>query len=389
MGWLDLVIAVLLVAAALRGLRLGAFTQVGSVLGFFAGLAAGVLVALAVTRPLGSGSLRSSLTVAIVLGAATAAGVGGRVVGGWAGTTMKRLHLGSVDSGLGAALGAASVLLSAWLIAGFLLQSQVGWLSSAVDRSAVLRTVDHVMPPVPSALSQVQGLLASGGFPAVFAGIPSSATPSVPASSEEAGRLAAPALGSVVKVFAPACGAYEEGTAFVVAPGTLVTNAHVVAGMARPQVIVSGSPVDAKAVLVDPRLDLAVLKVSAALGAPLGFDTGEAARGTKAAIVGFPENGPERVTAAAVSASFDALGRDIYDSSLTTRRVYELSADVRPGDSGSPLVGEQGRVLGIVFSRSTAAAAVGYALSAAAVLPEVARALPLTRAVSTGACTPR
>ena len=387
-GWIDLVLAVLVVLAALRGLQLGAMIQVSSFIGFWVGLAGGVLLVLAVARPLASGSARTGLTVAIVLGAAVAAGIAGRIIGGWAATTMRRLHLGALDSGVGAALGAVSVLLSAWLVAGFLVQSSVPWLSAAVGRSAVLRTVDHVLPPVPGALSQVQGLLASSGFPSVFASVlPPSAEQAPRPTAAAAGALAAPALGSVVKVFAPACGGYEEGTAFVVADRTLVTNAHVIAGMAAPAVLVAGRSVPATPVLFDPALDLAVLKVAVGLGPALPFATGVAANGEKAAFVGFPANGPLHVGKAAVTATFDALGRDIYDAGLTKRRVYELSAAVHPGSSGSPLMGPGGTVLGVVFSRSTVSPVVGYALTSAAVLPDVARAIPLTRRVSTAGCT--
>jgi S1-C subfamily serine protease len=386
-GWIDLVLAVLVVLAALRGLQLGAMIQVSSFVGFWIGLAGGVLLVLAVARPLSSGGVRTGLTIAIVLGAAVAAGILGRIVGGWAATTMKRLHLGAVDSGVGAALGAVSVLLSAWLVAGFLVQSPVPWLSAAVGRSAVLRSVDHVLPPVPGALSQVQGLLASSGFPSVFASLlPPSTDQAARPSAAVAGSLAAPALGSVVKVFAPACGAYEEGTAFVVADRTLVTNAHVVAGMSAPAVIIDGHSVPATPVLFDPQLDLAVLKVAVALGPALALDTGVATNGEQAAFVGFPGNGPMHVGKAAVTASFDALGRDIYNSRLTRRRVYELSAAVHPGSSGSPLMGPGGRVIGVVFSRSTVSPTVGYALTSGAVLPDVAKALPLTRRVSTAGC---
>jgi len=387
MGWLDLVLAVLVVAAALRGLQLGAMIQVSSFVGFWVGLAGGVLVALVVARPLAAGSARTAVTIVVVLGAAAAAGLVGRTVGGWAATTMKRLHLGALDAGVGAVLGAVSVLLSAWLVAGFLVQSSVPWLSSAVARSAVLRSVDHVLPPVPSALSQAQGLLASSGFPSVFASVlPPSASQAERPTSAAAQALGAPAVGSVVKVFAAACGGYEEGTAFVVAQRTLVTNAHVVAGMASPAVIVDGHPVPATPVMVDPALDLAVLKVHADVGPSLPFATTPASTGEKAAFVGFPGNGPLHVGRAAITATFDALGRDIYNSSLTRRQVYELNAAVHPGSSGSPLMGPGGQVLGIVFSRSTVSATVGYALTSSAVLPAIAQALPLVRRVSTGAC---
>ena len=61
-------------------------------------------------------------------------------------------------------------------------------------------------------------------------------------------------------------------------------------------------------------------------------------------------------------AQFEAEGRDIYGQGLTVRNVYEIQAVVRPGNSGGPLVVPDGQVIGVVFSRSTTNADVGYAL---------------------------
>ena len=86
-------------------------------------------------------------------------------------------------------------------------------------------------------------------------------------------------------------------------------------------------------------------------------------------------------------ALFEAQGRDIYGKALTVRNVYEINALVRPGNSGGPLVLPDGRVVGVVFSRSTVDRFIGYALTSPDVLARVVRALPLTAAVSTGPCT--
>ena len=67
---------------------------------------------------------------------------------------------------------------------------------------------------------------------------------------------------SVVKVRgANGCGSGVEGTGFFYAPGRLMTNAHVVAGVTRPEVEVGGSSVVASVVLYDADLDIAVLSV--------------------------------------------------------------------------------------------------------------------------------
>ncbi|MEI8050855.1 MAG: MarP family serine protease [Actinomycetes bacterium] len=387
MGWIDLILGIAVVAATIRGLRLGAVMQVTSFVGFWAGLALGVVVSLLVVRHVATGSVRVWATLGITLGCAILVGVVGRVLGGWASVALRRWHLGAIDSGLGAAIGAVSILISVWLIAGFVVQSQVAWLGSALGSSAVLRAVDKVLPPVPAALSQVQGFLSSQGFPPVFAGVVPPNTPSIATpSSAEADAIGHKVAASVLKVFGPACGGYLEGSGFIVAPGVVVTNAHVIAGMRAPTVIVGGTPVAMTPVLVDPDLDLAVLRTTASIGPSLVLDTAIAPRGTPAAVVGFPGNGSLVNSEAAVSATFDAVGRDIYGSSLVTRQVYEITSVVRPGNSGGPLVASDGRVLGVVFSRSTINDHVGYALTAGAVARDVARGESFNAPVGTGAC---
>lgn len=386
-GWIDLVIVVLVVGAAVNGLRLGAMVQILSFVGFWVGLALGVGLALVLARPLGFGWGRVILTLLLCLGLGVAAGTAGGVLGAWGSITLKRMHLGAADAGVGAVIGALSVLLSAWLVAGFIVQAQAGWLTSAVGGSAVLRTVDSVMPPVPSALAEVQSLLSKSGFPSVFAGaVPPAANPAVEPSSTTAKQIAAPALGSVVKMLSPGCGGWVEGTAFVVAPGVLVTNAHVIAGVKSPAVLVGNRSYAATPVVIEPGLDLAVLRTDAPLGPALSFDLATAPRGTQGAAVGYPENGPQIATAAAVNGSFTAVGRDIYGGGLVTREVYELTARILPGDSGGPLLSAQGKVLGVIFSRSTIDDRVGYALTAQAIAQSVATGQTLRTAVSTGSC---
>ena len=388
-GWMDLVLVVFVVGAVVNGLRLGAVVQVLSFVGFWVGLAVGVGLALLLARPLGFGWGRVVLTLVLCLGLGVAAGTAGGVLGHWGSITLKRLHLGAADAAAGAAIGALSVLLSAWLVAGFVIQAQAGWLTSAGGGSAVLRTIDSVMPPVPSALAEVQNLLSKSGFPSVFAGVvPPAASPSLEPSTSAARSIGTSVSSSVLKVLSAGCGGWVEGTAFVVAPGLIVTNAHVIAGIRAPAVLVGNRSYPAIPVVVEPGLDLAVLRTSAPLGPPLVLDQTTASRGTQGAVVGYPENGPQFSTAAAVNASFTAVGRDIYGGGLVTRGVYELSARILPGDSGGPLVSSEGRVLGVVFSRSTVTAQVGYALTAQAVAPWITRSQTLSARVATGACPP-
>jgi S1-C subfamily serine protease len=145
-------------------------------------------------------------------------------------------------------------------------------------------------------------------------------------------------------------------------------------------------PYRATVVLFDPDFDLAILRTAAPLGPVLDIDPDQVPRGTQAAILGYPEDGPLTIGGAGVSGEITALGRDIYNQGVVIRGVYALDADVRPGNSGGPLVTAGGMVVGVVFSRSTVYANVGYALTSPGVLSRVQLAEGRTAPVSTEKC---
>jgi S1-C subfamily serine protease len=324
-----------------------------------------------------------------VLFTAGALGVLGRVVGTYSNVTLRRLHLGSVDAVLGVVVAVVAVLLSSWLVASVISSpnSRFTWLSSAVARSDILHSVDRVLPQVPPVFTDLQNYLNEQGFPQVFTSLTPPQTGSVSTPTSAATRaLAAPAILSTVKILGAACGDEQEGSGFVVGRGLVVTNAHVVAGESATQVIVGGSSYPATVVLFDPSFDLAVLRTGAPLGPALRIDPDQVPRGTQAAILGYPEDGPLTVGSAGVSAEITAVGRDIYNQGTVTRGVYALEADVRPGNSGGPVVIANGEVVGVVFSRSTVYANMGYALTSPGVLARVNEAASRQTAVSTQKC---
>jgi len=87
-----------------------------------------------------------------------------------------------------------------------------------------------------------------------------------------------------------------------------------------------------------------------------------------------------------VTEEVTAVGKDIYNSGTVDRGVYALAATVLPGNSGGPLLGPGGQVIGVVFSRSTVYSNVGYALTSPGVLARVQAAQQHHAAVSTGSC---
>ena len=343
MDVVDVVLVVAVVAAAVHGLRLGAVVQVLTYAGFWVGLLLGALLSIAVVSPVRSGAFRTFVTLVLVLGLSLALGIGGRVVGSWYNVTLRRHHLGPLDSILGVAVAVAAVLLTAWVLANVFSQSRYTWLSSAIARSQVLRTVDNVMPPVPSAFARVEGFLDSGGFPPVFAELaPAIAGPVSVPSSAQSSSLAGRALQSTVKVIGVACGYQLEGSGFVVAPGMVATNAHVVAGESATTVVIGGVSSPATVVYFDPGYDLALLRTSASLGPPLTLDPTEVPRGTAAAVVGYPENQSLTVTPAGVAAAFVAEGREHLQLGTRDPRRLRDRLGRPPGELRGPTRGGRG-----------------------------------------------
>ena len=167
-------------------------------------------------------------------------------------------------------------------------------------------------------------------------------------------------------VRAGTCGLESTGSGFVVAPGYVLTNAHVIAGGRTIRVNGATGTYDATPVVFDPELDVALLRVPdlPAPALPLAGDDPE--RGTPAAVLGYPNGGPLRIVAAAVADTYPALGRNIYATEYVRRQIVEIRSDIERGNSGGPLMLPDGTVGGVVFAEARTDEEVGYALSAGA-----------------------
>jgi S1-C subfamily serine protease len=383
----DFVVLAVVVLAALQGLRLGAIVQVLSFGGFIVGLYLGALLASFTVKWAHGETSRSVVALVTLLGVAAACGTAGRIVGNLAFSRVHRGIIGMVDSALGVVVAMVASLLVAWLLANTFVNSSSLRLNASIDQSRIIKSLDSVLPAPPSVFSRVQSFLSAEGFPPVFAQLaPASAGPVTLPGSAQLEQAVARDGASTVKVIGNGCGEIQEGTGFLVAPGIVITNAHVIAGIDRP-VVQDGAGVHQTSVIsFDPAYDLAVMRVSGMTGRPLQLDPGQVSRGVQAAVLGFPDGGPFTAVPAGVLAEFEAQGRDIYGQGLTVRNVYEIQAGVRPGNSGGPLVEPDGDVIGVVFSRSTTDDQIGYALTSPDVLSHVLQAEASTRTVGTGPC---
>jgi S1-C subfamily serine protease len=393
MNPVDVVVVVLVLSFGVAGLRQGFLVSVVSFAGFAVG---GVIGLLAMPHLLGSqspGKVRALLALGGVLVLASAV----QAVAAWLAARWRQ-HLTwrparRVDAVAGGVVSTVAVLAVAWLLGSILARADasVPFAADARD-SRVLAAVGAVMPGTPDQVFSAFGdLLDTTGFPQVFTDLTQEHPVPVAAPDSAVARLPGvrAAAASTVKIVgtAPSCSRRIEGSGFVYAPHRVMTNAHVLAGVTDPRVYVDGSGLGYQATVVafDPSTDIAVLWVPALDLAPLSFG-GPVGSGTDAAAIGYPGDGPLVVSPARVRGTTRAIGQDIYGNGRIVRSIYALRALVRPGNSGGPLAGSDGRVLGVIFAASRNDPATGYALTAAQVADAASAGRSATSAVSTGRC---
>ena len=200
-----------------------------------------------------------------MLGAVLAGVVIGEALGSAVGRLLARQLgrgvLSSVDRFAGGFLGAAQAILIMWLAGGLLAAGPFPTLGRAATQSAVVRGVDQFLPPPTEVVGEIAGALDASGLPDVFVGLDPIPLPAVDTPSDpQAARIAKAATAAAPRASRPVR-ATPRSTArpCVVAPGYLVTNAHVVAGASTVRAALGSSVADAVPVLFDPDLDVAVL----------------------------------------------------------------------------------------------------------------------------------
>jgi S1-C subfamily serine protease len=376
---LDWIIVALTLLTALAGFFQGFVVGVATLLGFAIGLFAGgrlgsALVANGAQSPYAPlFGLAGALVGGMVLGSLLEAlGYGVR-------RRLTAPSLGVLDGIGGAVLAGAVALGLVWLAGAVALQTPgARTFRDSIQRSAILRELNHVLPPsgpVLNALARFDPSPSIDGPPADV--------PAPRAAIARDPQVAAAAAG-VVRVQGTACGLGVEGSGWIADPGIVVTNAHVVAGQhdTTVQAAGEGPRLPARAIAFDSHNDVAVLRVAGLSGRPLPVAPDPAA-GTSAAILGFPENGPYDVRAGRLGSTRTVLTQDAYGNGPVTRRLTTLRGIVRPGNSGGPMVDGDGRVVTTVFASTRGGPRGGYGV------PDdiVARAVSTASGpVSTGPC---
>lgn len=141
---------------------------------------------------------------------------------------------------------------------------------------------------------------------------------------------------------------------FITRNGYIVTNHHVISdcvdpaynGFARLYIRLAEDPetrIPARVVGYDKTMDLALLKTE--VDAPYVFSLGSSSDleiGDRVYVIGSPLGLDRTLTSGIVSAT----DRDL----LSLGKVFQIDAAVSPGNSGGPMIDDQGRVQAIVFA---------------------------------------
>jgi S1-C subfamily serine protease len=333
-------VGIFVVQGVYRGLMAQAFSLVGLALGALAGSWIAPKF-LAENSPWVSiASLAGAVIGAALLGAASTA-----LAEGPRRFLVLRPGLRALDAAGGGVLGGLVGLALAWLIAVVAIHQPGLGLRQDVRASTILPKLMRAVPPD----RVLQALNRFDPFPQLALG-DGTLPPPDPSVLERPGAKAA--ANSVVKIHGTACGLGTQGSGWVVRRGLVATNAHVIAGEHDTRVLgPNGQSLPAHPVYVDAHNDVALLRVPS-LGLPPVAVQREESFPTPAVILGYPRDGALTATAATAGASRAVLAPDAYERRISTREVVPLRGQVKPGESGGPVVDSRGSVVAMVFAGS-------------------------------------
>jgi S1-C subfamily serine protease len=135
------------------------------------------------------------------------------------------------------------------------------------------------------------------------------------------------------------------GTGFAVHPeGVIVTCAHVVEGVENVSVSIDGRQIPGRVIAVDSQNDLAMVKVEHAFERIIALNDELPEQGESCRAIGFPLSS-ELGNKVKVST-----GSIVGDDMRMHERRLQIDATVNPGNSGGPVVGENGELYGVADS---------------------------------------
>ncbi|MDY6050865.1 MAG: MarP family serine protease [Rothia sp. (in: high G+C Gram-positive bacteria)] len=386
---LDWVIIAIIALYFIAGIRQGLFITLGTFLGFVLGAVASIYA-----TPWAINQVTAQWHLLAGLGTVLACLILGQTLGATLGNVIRKASDRTPLRGLERlAGGLLNIVLASLVIVTVVLVVRPLGIPAVTALTADSKVVTWMMQMTPASaqekVTEIRGRIVQA------TGLPEISQLLYPEQSAPTGTLESAPLDkagqSVVQVVgaAQACNYTSEGSGFVVDGGLTVTNAHVVAGVNTPTLISrDGQAVTGDVIYYDPEHDIAIISAPDLALTPLILNEAEIASGTTVALMGYPGGGPFANRAATVQ----GLGYTQTINAQTgqtnpSRLVYQLAAQVQQGNSGGPVLTEDGRVIAMVFAKSTQNQ-TGYAVPSSQILEALAHVSASSPTVATGQCLP-
>lgn len=145
------------------------------------------------------------------------------------------------------------------------------------------------------------------------------------------------------------CNGLSTGTGFAIDAHTLVTNRHVVENSRDIEVTTyDGRTITVTAAVVTTLADLAVVTTEEAMDVYSALAAADPVEGDAVTVVGYPR-GRQLTTVSGI-----VLGTTQDPLASSSSPVFATTAPVEPGSSGSPVLNENGEVVGVVYAKNDA-----------------------------------
>jgi S1-C subfamily serine protease len=325
--------------------------------------------------------------VGIFLGSAV-----GAIIGAFTQRLIARGPIKLLNKITGSGFAIVTWALVVWLISGFLSGLPVSRITAEINDSTVIAKLDELAPnELRDYAEAARSFVITSQLPEVAINAIVGPDVSEPDAAILANENIAEAIKSVARIesISEECNTKLSGSGFVISDNLVVTNAHVVAGITKPNVRIGGKgkAVSGKVIYFNPDVDLALIRTTKLTAPALTFGE-DLQRNDMAVVAGFPGGGSLSMVPARVKAVASSVDSNIYGLGQFSRELYVLRADVKQGDSGAALINDLGQLTGVIFAASATEVSIGYALTNA----ELRRALEsgenVTESADTGECIP-
>jgi S1-C subfamily serine protease len=394
MNFIDIFIAAAFLIFGWIGFRRGILRTILSIIGLIVGGAAGAIATPSIQSLISNNAFGFKPTIgltSIILGASL-----GMFLFGVLGSFLRVVLLPfpfmkTIDSLIGfglAIIAVASISSTLSSAAQVIPNKTVNYLFS---QSQLISQIDQYLPErFKDAAQKIQNVITDSPLPEVFKSlVESRITPTQLETDVAIPEIVTKSVASTVRIdgIAESCSAAMVGTGFIVSPERVITNAHVVAGVKEPVITLfnSQTQLGGRVIAIDRKKDIAIIFVPGLTGEKLTF-IGPVTPNEIGFVVGYPNGGNLRTMSVSVTSEFESIGTDIDGNGETRREVIVFGGDVKPGNSGGPLLNDQGQVLGVVFAADAENKNTGYALAPSEVAKLVSETSSVMQAIETGEC---